>query len=116
MKLKLTAEEKAMMKAYQIRFGVSAEEIATAFISDLCRSTRTRGSDERIQAMGYVQRAFGDRIEYGSGEPITEAEVEKMWNYESQARKAAERELSERREHHEARQRAQQEQSTQENA
>ena len=90
MNVPLNDEEQLTLKALEIRFGVSARELVQSFVSDLCASARTRGSDERVMAWEYAQRAFGDRIEHGSGAPITDAEMEKMWSYEFRAKQARE--------------------------
>lgn len=75
----LTGEEAADMAAIAIEHGVSIEEILNSFIADLTGSRRTRGSDERILARDYLNRAFPTR------EDLTQDEIDQVDALHSEA-------------------------------
>ncbi len=68
----LTGEEAADMAAITIEHGVTLEEILTSFIADLTGSRRTRGSDERVMARDYLERAYPIR------DDLTHAETDEI--------------------------------------
>lgn len=85
--LDLTAEEVAELKALGIRFRCKSKELLQQFASDLTGSLRTRGSDERVHAMDYATRTFFDHMaDYATPEEkLSDAQVEKMEAYHSEA-------------------------------
>lgn len=71
----LTPDEYAQLRAKAALIGVSVPDLLAQFAADLAGSMRSRGSDERDVAQGWLERGYNLYPEYDSEDADPESEL-----------------------------------------